>query len=43
MLDSLSCEPYGYIKYDNDDLNNIIINEVEDNKIYNNDNIDFID
>ena len=30
MLDSINCEPYGNIKHDPDDLDNIIINEVED-------------
>ena len=30
MLDGINCEPYGYIKHNPDDLDNIIINEVED-------------
>ena len=30
MLDIINCEPYGNIKHDPDDLDNIIINEVED-------------
>ena len=29
-LDSINCEPYGYVKYENDDLDTISINEVED-------------
>ena len=29
MFDSINCEPYGYIKYENDDLTIILINEVE--------------
>ena len=34
MLDSMNCEPYGYINYDHDGWDNIsIINEVEDVKI----------
>jgi hypothetical protein len=45
MIDSINCEPYGYIKYEHDDTNNII-NEVKDVKtntsIDDNDNIDFI-
>ena len=33
MLDSINCEPYGYIKYDHDDVYNaVIIDEVEDIK-----------
>ena len=32
LLDSINCEPYGYIKYENNDLDTIIINEVEDIK-----------
>ena len=32
MIDSINCEPYGYIKYNHDELENIIINEVEDVK-----------
>jgi hypothetical protein len=32
MLDSINCEPYGYIKYKHDDTTNIIIEEVEDVK-----------
>jgi hypothetical protein len=31
MLDSINCEPYGYINYEDDDITNII-NEVEDDK-----------
>ena len=30
MLDSINCEPYGYIKYEHDDLDNISSIEVED-------------
>ena len=30
MLDSMTCEPYGYIKHEIDDLYNIRVNEVED-------------
>ena len=30
MLESINCEPYGYTKYKNDDLDSIIIKEVED-------------
>ena len=32
LLDSINCEPYGYIKYENNDVDTIIINEVEDIK-----------
>ena len=32
MLGIINCEPYGYIKYNPDDLDNIIIHEVEDIK-----------
>ena len=32
MLDSINCEPYGYTKYQHDDVDNIIIDEVEDFK-----------
>ena len=32
MLDSIICEPYAYIEYNSDDLDNTIINEVEDIK-----------
>ena len=32
MIDSINCEPYGYITYNPDDVDNIIINEVEDIK-----------
>ena len=32
MLDSINCEPYGYIKYEHDDLAIISINEFEDVK-----------
>ena len=32
MLGSINCEPYGYIKYNPDDSDNIIMNEVEDIK-----------
>ena len=32
MIDSINCEPYGYLKYNPDDLDNIMINEVEDIK-----------
>jgi hypothetical protein len=42
MLDSINCEPYGYIKYEHDDTNHSIIEEVEDVK-HNNDTLDFID
>ena len=30
MIDSINCEPYGYLKYNPDDVDNIMINEVED-------------
>ena len=30
MLDSINCEPYGFIKHEHYDLNFISINEVED-------------
>jgi hypothetical protein len=33
MIDSIKCEPYGYIKYEHNDTNHIIIEEVEDVKI----------
>ena len=33
MLDSSNCEPYGYIKYNPDDKDTSIINEVEDKHI----------
>ena len=33
MLDSINCEPYGYIKYENNALTTITINEVEDIQI----------
>ena len=33
MLDSVNCEPYGYIKHEKDDLTNISISEVEDTKV----------
>ena len=32
MLESINCEPYGYSKYNPDDLDNIVINAVEDIK-----------
>ena len=32
MFDSINCEPYGYIKYNPDDSDNVITNEVEDIK-----------
>ena len=32
LLDSINCEPYGYIEYNPDDVDNIIINDIEDIK-----------
>jgi hypothetical protein len=32
MIDSINCEPYGYIKYEHDDTPNIMIEEIEDVK-----------
>ena len=32
LLNSINCEPYGYIKYNPDDVDNIIMHEVKDIK-----------